>query len=451
MSHPIILVHGYSSTGRAFQKWKQILLSHGFSKVHIVTWQSLVNEINIPDIAEGFDRALRVNARLKADEPFDCIVHSTGMLVIREWLARQPDRIHQLKRLIALAPATFGSPVARKGRSLLGSIFKGRKEFGPDFLEAGDLVLDALELASPYTWKLSHEDLFGETTYYGKDSKTPFVFTFCGDQTSFVSGKLAGEGSDGVVRIAGASLNTRKISLDFSRRQKIARNKRVEICPWKHEDSPVVPVKGADHGSIMDKPDAALVQLVTRALTITTFAEFQAWHADAAKAWWKTEPEKPQFQQIVVRALDERGDGIRDYAIKLLKKEGTKFVEVGEFDREVSTYSKDPSYRCFHLNLKKLKPDQIHELWIKVVLASGTHYAAYTGFDDANGEAKWAPKDRGLTEVDLEITQLLKTKAQGTPFSLFYPRTTTFLEMTFDREPLPLDSQKEAGIAVFDS
>ena len=39
------------------------------------------NEINVDDIAEGFDRALR--SRGMADKPFDVVVHSTGMLVSR--------------------------------------------------------------------------------------------------------------------------------------------------------------------------------------------------------------------------------------------------------------------------------------------------------------------------------------------------------------------------------
>jgi pimeloyl-ACP methyl ester carboxylesterase len=449
MCNPVVLVHGYSSTGAAFDKWKEILGERGFHRIHSVTWQSLVNEVNIPDIAEGFDKALRLNTGLRADEPFDCIVHSTGMLVVRQWLARNPERIHQLKHLVALAPATFGSPIARKGRSLLGSLFKGRKELGPDFLEAGDQVLDALELASPYLWDLSHEDLFGDTTYYGKDARTPYVFCFCGDKPGFVTGKIAGAGSDGVVRIAGASLNTRKIALDFSRRQKIPKKKRVEICPWKHEDSPVVPVKGADHGSILNKPDPVLVDLVVQALSVEKWEEFQKWHAAAAKAWWKKEEDKPQFQQIIVRAQDERGDGIRDYAIKLMEKRGSTFAEVGEFDRDVDAYSKDPSFRCFHIDLKKLKPENLENLWIKVILASGTHYAAYTGYNGLDDEAIWAPTDRGLTEVNLEITGILDTKIKETSFSLFYPRTTTFLEMTFDREPLPLDPEQTAKIAIW--
>ena len=110
------------------------------------------------DIAEGFDKLLRQRAGLADDAPFDVMVHSTGMLVLRAWLTRRgaaERRLARVKHVIALAPATFGSPLAHKGRSFLGALVKGRKAFGPDFLEAGDQVLDALELGGRFTWQLA--------------------------------------------------------------------------------------------------------------------------------------------------------------------------------------------------------------------------------------------------------------------------------------------------------
>jgi len=450
MPNPIILIHGYSAEGRAFENWKSILKSRGFANNHIVTWQSLVNEINIPDIAEGFDRALRTHAGLSPDEPFDAIVHSTGMLVIREWLACSTERIHRLKRLVALAPATFGSPVAKKGRGVMGAIIKGKKLLGPDFLEAGVGVLDALELGSSYVWNLSDLDLFGDLQHFGKDGETPYVFAFCGDKTGFISNHLAGPGSDGVVRIAGASLNTRKIVLDFGKRQKKPLAKRITIAPWTHEDSPVVPVRGADHGSIMDRPDAPLIDLVCEALAITSWTTFTEWHERAAKAWWTSEGDKPQYQQIITHAVDERGYGISDYAIKLFTKIGESFKEVSGFDKDVAAYSKDSSYRCFHLDLKKIKPERFNNLWLKVVLATNTHYVAYTGYEQPDGLPSWTPSIKGLTEASLDISGLLDWKVEGEKFSLFYPRTTTFLEMIFDREPMPLNRMLPTEIVTFD-
>jgi len=91
----------------------------------------------------------------------------------------------------------------------------GRKQFGPDFLASGNLVLSNLELGSDYTWGLAHKDLIN-TRLYGNNNDTPYVFVFEGTDDY---GKLAEiflpgdqKGSDGVVRWSAVALNTRKIT-----------------------------------------------------------------------------------------------------------------------------------------------------------------------------------------------------------------------------------------------
>src|SRR5512134_758675 len=184
---PVVLVHGYRDQGPSFRRWSDVLTARGFdaTTIHLGSYVSLSNEISIKDIAEGFDRALR-ESPLKDGQPFDAIVHSTGMLVVREWLAGTigtidrpelaAERQARLKHLIGLAPATFGSPIAHKGRSWLGAIFKGGRQPGPDFMEAGDQVLRGLELGSAYTWDLAHRDFLGEHAVYGRTSATPYPF-----------------------------------------------------------------------------------------------------------------------------------------------------------------------------------------------------------------------------------------------------------------------------------
>jgi pimeloyl-ACP methyl ester carboxylesterase len=168
---PIIFVHGYSDKGASWKNWRDILanrLGVAEADLRTVTYVSLNNEINIKDIAEGFDRALSVQGGLREGQEFDAIVHSTGMQVVRSWVKADPSRIVRLKRLIAFAPATFGSPLAKQGRSWLGAIFKSNKQPGPDFLNAGNIVLDNLEPASVFTWEFAEDDILaGETRYDG--------------------------------------------------------------------------------------------------------------------------------------------------------------------------------------------------------------------------------------------------------------------------------------------
>jgi CheY-like chemotaxis protein len=113
--NPVVLIHGYSDEGKSFRVWRDALRQRGYAveELPICNYQSLTNEITIKDIAEGFDRAIKTHPRIDKDQPFDAIVHSTGMLVLRSWLATNPIGRKRLKHLIGLAPATFGSPLAQ--------------------------------------------------------------------------------------------------------------------------------------------------------------------------------------------------------------------------------------------------------------------------------------------------------------------------------------------------
>jgi len=117
---PRLIIHGYSDQGKSFIPLAKALEAKGISvdDINIASWISLSNEITLKDVGEALERALRdpaLNGKL-ADKEFDAIVHSTGMLVVRSGLAGNPSvRIPLLKHLIALAPATFGSPLAAPG------------------------------------------------------------------------------------------------------------------------------------------------------------------------------------------------------------------------------------------------------------------------------------------------------------------------------------------------
>ncbi len=107
--------------------------------IDICSYISLNNEITIKDIAEGLDRAFCFDSQLNAKcdmqtRPIDVIVHSTGMLVLRSWLINYGtddragnSRLSRLKHLIGIAPATWGSPQAHKGRTWLGAMVKGNR------------------------------------------------------------------------------------------------------------------------------------------------------------------------------------------------------------------------------------------------------------------------------------------------------------------------------------
>src|SRR5271170_1732413 len=227
--NPVIFVHGYSDSGKSWGPWREVLrqrLGIDDALMRTCTYVSLDNGISIKDIAEGFDRALAAQGGLGPEQPFDAVVHSTGMLVVRAWLAADPLRATRLKRLIAFAPATFGSPLAKQGRSWLGAVFKGNKQLGPDFLEAGDEILLELELASAFSWRLAEEDFFADPPRYDAGVDTPYVFVFCGTGTYGGLRKIVDKpGTDGTVRRAGCGMNVRLIELDMTKTGMVARRR----------------------------------------------------------------------------------------------------------------------------------------------------------------------------------------------------------------------------------
>jgi hypothetical protein len=448
---PLVLVHGYSDEGKSFIPWAQALKERNFNPqfIEVVTYKSLTNEVMIKDLAEGFERALK-NKGITGD--FDAIVHSTGMLVVRSWLTANRDdrsRVAHLKHLIGFAPATWGSPLAHRGRGLLGSIFKGNKkkdaENAPDFLEAGDLILDGLELASRFTWDLAHADLFVKEPFYGNHNDTPYPFIFCGNKPyGGIRGVINQKGTDGTVRFAGVSLDSCKFTVDLTK-QPTDPKRLIPAIP-NGVDAPVIFVDGKNHGTILsDTKDGELIDLVVRALNVGSREEYQEWRT-VATTWSK--PPEEKWQQFVIRMTDERGDPISDYHVELFSVVNGKDTAL-PFDLDMHPYQADKSFRAFHVNSDELQaaPGQ---LWMRITLSSGTILVAYRGIstkgfpgasDRAEMDASFVDSDaqRDLdtepTELNLELTPY-RDGVPGKP-KLFYPFTTTLVEIRVDREPLP--------------
>ena len=442
--NPVILVHGYSDQGPSFKPWADQLASHGYpGTYHTCTYRSLVNHLTIKDIAEGFERAL--SAKIGPDQPFDAIVHSTGMLVIRSWLIANKTRLRRLKRLIGLAPATFGSPLAQPGRSFIGALVRGNKDLGPDFLSAGAQVLDGLELASRLTWDLSQQDLFGGMSYYGPEEHSPYVFIFVGKEAySGLRSAVNRPGTDGTVRWSGCSLTSRKVILDFT--QPESGSQHIEIQNWTHEDMPALFVDKVNHGTILSDPPPELVAAVVGILSeVRDDASFQNQRDLLTKRF--APDGLDQWQQFVVHAVDERGDGIADYNIELYA-EGQSLAE---FEMDVDTYSGDHSFRCFHVNLSRLKPDSLQSLGLRLIAATGSLYVGYRGYQGKAllHEAEGAKPQEGMWMGELDLTPLVregvapvegeKGEVKKDKVKFFCPYTTTLIELRLDRQPLPLD------------
>jgi hypothetical protein len=462
MSRHVVLIHGYSDKGASFGAWRNKLSSGNpaweIDTIGIGNYQSLTDEVTIKDLADGLDRALR-NRFHDDEQEFDAIVHSTGMLVLREWFVRDRRRLKRLKHLVALAPATFGSPLARQGRSWLGAVFKGQKHLGPDFLAAGDAILDGLELASPYTWDLADRDIFNNEPYFDDSPDTPYVFVFCGTDAYTGIRELANSpGMDGTVRWAGAGFNSRKILLDLTRA--CPDDKRVVIEKWMGTNVPVHLMADLNHGTILSDPTDELVDLAKKALTVGSKDEFASWlkNADAHGRAAKTATTKGAWQQVVVRCADQRGDPIRDFHIQLFDGEEA----VPDFDEErVAVYSRDHSYRCFHFDVQKLL--ERSTLTVKVMALSGSTWIDFQGFGlEDDGVTTPSPTGNKRWDATFDLTDELQRdrqvheeiKSGGIAFDnqrLFAPFTTTLVEIRLDRDAYPLDLAQISNLFGWDT
>jgi hypothetical protein len=176
---------------------------------------SFHDEVTLDDIARAFDAALRdLPGNGDAIQPFSAITHSTGGPVVRHWLERfygaRDLASSPLSHAVMLAPANHGSSLAVLGKKRVGRIkawFSG--------VEPGQRVLDWLSLGSVGQWELNRRFL----DYKSPAGKGffPFVLTGQGIDTAlydFLNSYLVESGSDGVVRVAGANINHRFITLE---------------------------------------------------------------------------------------------------------------------------------------------------------------------------------------------------------------------------------------------
>jgi hypothetical protein len=471
VARPLVLIHGYSAQGKDLDNLKAALIARGIESkdIDICNYVSLNNEITIKDIAEGLDRAFRIHDVFGNDtQEFDAIVHSTGMLVLRSWLvnagprARNP-RLKRLKHLIGLAPATWGSPQAHKGRTWLGAMVKGDKHLGPDFLNAGDLVLEGLELGSRFTWDLAHQDLLGSEPFYDNGANTPYLCVFIGNSPYEGLASVANDpGTDGTVRWSGCSLNTRKITMDLTRIP-VETGSRLAISPWAEDrlDIPMIAVDGRNHSSLVSDPEAGMMDLVSSFLkvgepgseSIQSWLERARQYSQAGIAKMKINPgaaaggltgDVKQFfghlightdaqmegwQQFVVHARDERGDGISDFMIEVLHEQDGKWVAFEDMYTDVHPFGADASYRCFHVRLPSGMSSGSVRLKARINASTGTELMTYQGYGSDT-------RQLGATAEPVEID--LEDLGNGNG-SLFHPFTTTLIEIILNREPLPLD------------
>jgi hypothetical protein len=223
----VVFVHGWSVTSTSTYGYFPARLKHEAEQngilidVHDIwlsRYVSFHDEVRIPDLSRAFENAVRnqLKTLLNRRQRFVCITHSTGGPVVRDWWHRYylygRRRKCPMSHLIMLAPANFGSALAQLGK---GALNRMRSFIGG--IEVGQGVLDWLELGSEGAWELNRKWVDAPPTTAGDAPVFPFVLTAQSIDRRFYDtlNSYTGEmGSDGVVRVAAANINTTYLRLE---------------------------------------------------------------------------------------------------------------------------------------------------------------------------------------------------------------------------------------------
>jgi len=214
---PLIIIHGWSDEGESFLPLARALeqrTGRPVESLWLGHYVSLDDDIRMSDVVHGLTRAWRAAKLPDTAGATDVIVHSTGGLVIRDWIATRytgRKRKPPVRNLVMLAPANTGSPLAHKGRAFYGRVMKGftsRKRF-----QTGTQILKALEMASPYTTELAARDRFAANPYRPGAVRAT---TIVGNTGYGGISSLANEdGSDGTVYVATANPDCARLTVQF--------------------------------------------------------------------------------------------------------------------------------------------------------------------------------------------------------------------------------------------
>ena len=168
---PILFIHGYSSEGHVDHKQKsgrrkardiqsiygelpkRLQEKFGDDKIqslNLSRWISLDDGVSIDDISFAMDRALKSKQyKHLLQTGFHVVIHSTGALVVRNWIKNFSPMPSPIKNLVHLAGANFGSGLAHIGRGQLARWWRFIMSTEP-----GEKVLTELEFGNSKTLDL---------------------------------------------------------------------------------------------------------------------------------------------------------------------------------------------------------------------------------------------------------------------------------------------------------
>lgn len=483
---PIVLIHGYSAESKETSKDaiaaiygtlpKALRDRYGKSalvEIDLGRYISLEDGVTIDDISRALDRALRQDYPHLLQGPMHVLVHSTGALVIRNWVRRFSPKPSPIRNLVYMAGANFGSGWAHIGKGQLAKwarlVFVGGSERGVQ-------VLDALELGSSWTLDL-HLDLLKKGATMWKDYKI-FEHVIVGTQAdvAWFEAPLRyakEDGADGVVRVSASNVNfqylrlgptakTAKLTWEEARRaldRHLDREGKREAFYEIKESSypgekgrPLVPLaipyecahSGDDMGVVTGKKcREQVLRTLDLALNTRTAKQWEAVEAEYSKetqssyglalekeapSWWQKWIHEPRAQydahaQIVFRVRDQDGRPVEHFDIFFdsdLAKNDTE-LPIGALFQDKHLNEKTPNCICFYLRTHAFDKDK--KTWISRVPQVKGCFLEISAVEPGTGEILYLPFRLEFTSAQLE--------------RWIQPHRTTVIDVELMRLPSP--------------
>lgn len=479
---PLVLIHGYSAESESSQATAiaeiyddlPALLRQRYGKdsvvdLHLARYLSLEDGVTLDDLTRAFDQLLRSGYANLLKSGFHALAHSTGALLVRNWLRGFSPKPSPIDNLVYLAGANFGSGWAHIGD---GQFAKwGRKVFQGK--ERGVRILHALELGSEWALDLHRFFLRPENRLFEAYKVKEHVLIGSQAAPSWFSMPIRfakEDGSDGVVRVSGSDLNfrylrftatpeARALSWKEARRESLKHLERSgkRRCFYAPSETSMPGEEGrqeiplgilpecAHSGEEMSilggsKPRQALFRLLDAALSSTaanwpnrvalfaqeTQATYDAARVLQAPKWWSQWLTEPRAQydghsQLILRLRDQDGRPVTSFDV-YFDSVGTRANAWLPFDRLIEhrhINSSSPHVITFYL--RTLAFDAERKDWISRLPAVGGIDLEISATEPQTAEIRYLPL---RYEFDAEsVVRLLK------------PHTTTILDIELIRMP----------------
>ena len=231
---PVVLIHGYSaespsadptSIANIYGTLPQRLRgSYDVIEVDLSRYVSLNDSVSVADIARGLNRALLEQHPGLLESGFHVVIHSTGALVIRKWIADFSPKPSPVRNLVYLAGANLGSGWATIGQ---GQIARWGRFVFERGAQRGVKFLQSLEFGSSSTIDL-HLSFMRQDSRMAEAYKVQ-EYIIVGTQADpswfeFPIRYAHEDGSDGVVRVSASNLNFNYLE--------IGPKKDAAVLPW---------------------------------------------------------------------------------------------------------------------------------------------------------------------------------------------------------------------------